>query len=522
MLAVAVIVFREVLEAALIVGIVLAASVGIRGRGRWVGGGIAAGVAGALLVAAGAASIAQAFSGVGQELLNAAILLTAVAMLAWHNLWMARHGAEMAAQAHGVSRDIAAGNRPLYALAVITAAATLREGAETVLFVAGIAGAGEESLASLAFGAAGGLAAGVAVGAALYAGLLRIPVHRLFRVTAIMVLLLACGLAAQAAGFLAQADILPPLGEQLWDTSALLSEDSIPGKLLHGLVGYVARPAGVQVAAWLITLLAIGLPMRRSTRPASAGAPVAALVLGLSVGLAALPARADLQVRYPSVEEGEFEFEHDGLVTIDTRKNGQNGAQSYTGSIGYGFTSWWKAELEAEFAAGGGQPAVMSAGTIENTFQLTPQGKYFIDVGIFAEYSQTRGRHSPNEFVFGPIFQKQINDVLGVDMLHTLNLFFGREVGPRASSATSLDIAWQSRLLLNPYVDPAVEYYGSIGNLGRAGRFASQEHFLGPALVGGAALGVGKLKYELGYVFGISQAAAQGGVRWKLEYEISF
>jgi len=519
MLAIGVIVFREVLEAALIIGIVLAASVGIPGRGRWIGAGIAAGATGSLLVALGAAEIGAAFAGAGQELLNAAILLLAVGMLGWHNIWMARHGREMAAEARALGQDIKAGTRPLTALAVITAAATLREGAETVLFIAGVATSADESASAMILGGLGGLAMGIAAGGAVYGGLLRIPTRRLFAVTSWIVLLLAGGLAAQAAGFLVQADLLPALGDQVWDTSAFLSEKSLPGRVLHTLMGYVARPAGVQLLAYGMTLAAIGLPMRWMARPARRAAVVVAAIASL---LAAPAAKADLQVRYPTVEEGEFEFEHNGLVTIDPSHADRNGLQSYTASLGYGVTSFWKFELEGEFAAGGGQPFTGDAVTLENTFQLTPQGKYFIDIGFFAEYSQTRGRHNPNEFVMGPIFQKELRDVLGVDTLHTLNLFFGHEVGPNASGATSFEYAWQSRLLLNPYLDPALEFYGTIENLGRAGRYATQFHVGGPALVGGINLSPGKLKYEVGYMFGLSDAAPRGSVRWKLELEFRF
>ena len=88
----ALIVFREVLEAALVVGIVMAGSKGVAGRGLWVGGGIVAGVLGACAVAAGAGAIQSAAAGVGQELLNATILFAAVGMLGWHCVWMGRHG----------------------------------------------------------------------------------------------------------------------------------------------------------------------------------------------------------------------------------------------------------------------------------------------------------------------------------------------------------------------------------------------------------------------------------------------
>src|SRR5271167_909506 len=105
MLATAIIVFREVLEASLVVGIVLAASRGVAGRGVWVSSGIAGGLLGAALVAACAGAIAAAVNGIGQELFNAAILFTAVAMLGWHNVWMNSHGRELAAAAGALGEE---------------------------------------------------------------------------------------------------------------------------------------------------------------------------------------------------------------------------------------------------------------------------------------------------------------------------------------------------------------------------------------------------------------------------------
>jgi len=79
---------------------------------------------------------------------------------------------------------------------------------------------------------------------------------RLFAVTGWLIALLAAGMAGQAAAVLAGADLIPSWGYQLWDTSWLLPEDSIPGRALHTLVGYADRPMGVQLAAWLAVLAA--------------------------------------------------------------------------------------------------------------------------------------------------------------------------------------------------------------------------------------------------------------------------
>jgi high-affinity iron transporter len=257
MLATAIIVFREVLEAALIISIVLAAAKGLPGRNIWVGGGIAAGVIGAVVVASFAGVLAEAAQGMGQELFNATILLAAVFMLGWHNVWMSQHGREMAKNIKDVGRAVVAGDRPLYALAIVCAVAVLREGSETVLFLYGIASSSGEGPMSMMLGGALGLIGGVAFGAALYLGLLSIPMRHLFTVTNWMILLLAAGMASQAAGFLVQADLLPPLVDTAWDTSWLLNEKSVVGKVLHALVGYVSRPAGIQVAFFVATVLII-------------------------------------------------------------------------------------------------------------------------------------------------------------------------------------------------------------------------------------------------------------------------
>jgi high-affinity iron transporter len=259
MLGAAVIVFRETLEAALIVSIVMAATVGIPGRDRWVGAGVLAGMLGALLVAAFAATIAAAAAGMGQELFNAAVLLTAVVMLGWHTVWMASHGRALAAEVGAVGRAVAGGKRPLWALAVVAGVAVLREGSETVLFLYGIAAGGQDGAAALFTGGLVGIVAGALLGAALYLGLLRIPMRHLFAVTNWMVMLLAAGMAAQAAQFLVQADLLPTLGDSLWDTSFLVSDSSLAGRLLHTLVGYVSEPTGIQLLFWAATLAVIGL-----------------------------------------------------------------------------------------------------------------------------------------------------------------------------------------------------------------------------------------------------------------------
>jgi high-affinity iron transporter len=266
-LASLIIVFREVLEASLVIGIVMAASRGVPRRGAWILGGCALGVLGACIVAGFAGEISSLVDGVGQELFNAAILLAAVAMLAWHNIWMSQHGRELAASARRLGKDVIDGTRPLTALALVCGIALLREGSEVVLFLYGIAVSGGASAGSMLLGGLVGCALGLAVGVALYAGLIFIPLRHLFRVTGALILLLAAGMASQAAIYLAAANVLPTLGNRIWDSSALLSETSLPGQLLHILAGYTARPAGIQLVFFVATLVLISAGSWFATRP---------------------------------------------------------------------------------------------------------------------------------------------------------------------------------------------------------------------------------------------------------------
>lgn len=273
MLSTALIVFREVLEAALVVSIVMAATKGVPGRGWWVGGGLAGGVIGAGMIAAFADVISSWASGMGQEVFNAGVMFVAVLMLAWHSIWMSKHGREMAQHMSAVGRAVAAGSKPLTGLAIVVGVAVLREGSEAVLFLYGIAAADPGQTAQMAIGGLLGVLSGAGLGAAMYAGLLQIPLKRLFSVTNGLLVLLAAGMASQCVGFLLAAGLVPAWGDTIWDTSWLLRESSVVGKMLHTLIGYTARPAGIQIAAYLVTLVAIVGLARYIGRPQRAVQP---------------------------------------------------------------------------------------------------------------------------------------------------------------------------------------------------------------------------------------------------------
>ncbi|HUX63019.1 FTR1 family iron permease [Sulfuricella sp.] len=272
MFATVVIVFREVLEAALLIGIIAAATRSIPGRNRWLLAGLMAGLAGSALVAASTEAIAGMAEGIGQEIFNALVLGVAVLMLAWHNIWMSSHGKAMAAEATNIGRAIRDGQQERSILLIVVGLAVLREGSETVLFLYAVSASeaseasGASGVSTILLGGLIGVLAGIAVGYTVYVGLLRVPLRWFFIATGMLVLLLAAGMASQAAHFLIQANLLPSLAAPLWDTSIALPVTSVPGMLLHSLVGYDPRPAGMQLIFYIITLVAIATGMRLASR----------------------------------------------------------------------------------------------------------------------------------------------------------------------------------------------------------------------------------------------------------------
>ena len=276
MIAALIIVFREVFEAGLIVGIVLAVTRTVKHRNQWIGGGVLAGVLAACVVAAFAGALSNLFAGMGQELFNALILIIAVVMLTWHNVWMARHGSELASELRSAGQAVVEGSKSLLALAVVVGVAVLREGSEVVLFLYGVLAGGSDTGWSVALGGFVGLVLGAAVCMLTYFGLVRIPTRKLFATTTVLIALLAAGMAAQAAAFLEKANWLTAMDNVVWDSGWLLSDASLPGKALHTLIGYTDQPTAMQLVVYVAVLAVTFALMRLYGAPAKTVTPAPA------------------------------------------------------------------------------------------------------------------------------------------------------------------------------------------------------------------------------------------------------
>ena len=266
MFTTALIVFRESLEAALFVGIVAAATRSVVGRHRWLTAGVAAGALGAVILALMAGHIGSWLGGIGQDVVNIGVLSVALVMLLWHCTWVTTHTREMVSDARDLGQSVQGGQRKPWALLVAVALAVLREGAETVLFVGGSLTASTASAGTVLLAGTLGLGFGVAVGFLIYKGLARIPVHRLFSVTNLLIALLAASIASQLMRALAQAGFVERWTTPLWDSSFVLAPDSALGTFLHALAGYDAQPSALQLFSY-VAVLAFIYTATRALRP---------------------------------------------------------------------------------------------------------------------------------------------------------------------------------------------------------------------------------------------------------------
>lgn len=243
--------------------------------------------------------------------------------------------------------------------------------------------------------------------------------------------------------------------------------------------------------------------------------PIAA-ALALAA-LSTVPAAAALRVHSPIVEEGEAEIETQFDATVDRRPE-RTGGYTANVSLGYGVTSYWKTEIEGQWKRNPQGALLFDSTSLENTFQVTPQGKYWADVGFFLEYEAVSQRGDHSTITFGPLISKEF----GANTT-TLNVLFTHELGNRSAPGMNIDVRLQSLWPVLENLSAGVEAYWQPGRLGAFPGVNAQGLRSGPVLAGGFRMpGLGKFKYEVGYLVGITGAAPQGTMRGLLEYELRF
>ncbi|SBS37361.1 Ferrous iron permease EfeU [Marinomonas spartinae] len=262
MIAVLLIVFREVLEAGLIISIVSAACKGLAIRAQVISG-IVIGLIGAIMLAKFTSLVESSLSGYGQEIFTAVILLTATLMLAWQTIWMSVKGREMAEKNRQHVKSLLLDGKGGFAITIVIAIAVLREGSEVVLFLYSLFLSSSLTENSMLIGGLSGVLLGILVTYTLYRGIVMIPLRHIFSSSNIILSVIAAGLSSQAVGILANIGFLPQWGSQIWNSSFLLSSNSWAGVLAHSVIGYTATPMGIQLVTWCAVLLVISFTTYR-------------------------------------------------------------------------------------------------------------------------------------------------------------------------------------------------------------------------------------------------------------------
>lgn len=271
MFPIAMVAFRDGLEATLFIGIIAAAMSAVANRRQLITSGILLGLLGAVLLAL--ASEALNRSAAGKNIFQLVVLTAIFAMLLWHVIWASQHARELVASAKNIGKQVSSGQ--MSAVAVITSVAMimLREGSEIILFALG-ADSDNASLGALNIIGAVliGLIGAALVGGLMYAGLLRIKPARMFSVTNAFVILVAAGIFARITVRMVTMGWLPTGAKQFWDSSWLASDDGILGLILHGIMGYDAKPSAVKLAGFVAGLAIMMVVPRLMSRRASPSA----------------------------------------------------------------------------------------------------------------------------------------------------------------------------------------------------------------------------------------------------------
>ena len=238
-----IIILREVLEASLIISVFLALSQLLNRNIWWILLALGVGFVGAFIYAQNLATVSMAFEGTGQELLNAGLHgVIFLALLVF--MCTAPH------QHHPRWRWL---NMLTILIAVITA--TIREGAEIILYIGGFMGI-PDLLSPVLIGSAVGAGIGLSVGVFFYYLLVNVRTNYGIWLGYLILLLVGGSMVAQAVEFMIQANYLEA-GPPLWDSSSIISERSISGQLLYALIGYEATPAPLQAAAYFISIVTL-------------------------------------------------------------------------------------------------------------------------------------------------------------------------------------------------------------------------------------------------------------------------
>ena len=254
MFKIAIIIFRECLEIALLLGIILASTRHIKDSKLYVIAGAMLGVVLSSIFAFFIRTITVAYGTYGDELFDSCVILLTAIIISWTVVWMQGYTKKIKSDLGEISKKITTGTASKILLVAIVATTILREGAEIILLIYGISSA-SLSASEYIIGLVVGSTSGFVVGMIIYSGLVKFAGKYIFRISTVLLILIAAGLASEAAGILTSSGIIDFYRETLWDTSWIVDNSSMIGKLLRITVGYDSKPNGMQIIFYFTTII---------------------------------------------------------------------------------------------------------------------------------------------------------------------------------------------------------------------------------------------------------------------------
>ncbi len=232
------------------------------------------------------------------------------------------------------------------------------------------------------------------------------------------------------------------------------------------------------------------------------------------------PALAADKLYSPYVTKGEMEVEYFGSRSVDSDSSKDN-SQKQQFSVGYGVNNWWKTELYGKFEREPQEKIKFDAWEWENIFQLTERGEYWVDVGGSLAYEWTPKSNTADTLEARLLLAKDIGRTS-----HVFNAIVEKNVGSGPKDGVESTLLWSSRYRYSQYFEPGFEISSDFGELKNTGSFNEQKHSIGPAAYGKIPMHLTEksdaLKYRVGYLFGVSDAAPNGEAIAQLEYEVHF
>jgi hypothetical protein len=219
-------------------------------------------------------------------------------------------------------------------------------------------------------------------------------------------------------------------------------------------------------------------------------------------------------VHTPIVEKGEKEI--DFRFGVAKEQDGTNTRVTSLG-FGYGVTDTWFTELYLNREREGSDGLTLAEW--ENKFQLTETGKYAVDIALLTEIeAPLNNGKEPWEFKIGPLLQTEFGKL----QLNG-NLLFERKFGPADaddSHFTEISYQWQAKYRWQPAFEFGAQGFGEMGKWNDWNSASSQNHRLGPAVFGKFVVGNKQaIKYNVAWLFGVSDAAPNNTFRMQIEYE---